>query len=137
MTEFKSPIRTIPHNNELVFNFLSDLSNLEKVKDRIPEDKVKGFAFDRDSCSMEISPVGKVVFSVVNREPNKTVKFEASNSVVPLNLWIQLKPVNEETTAMKLTLRTDLNPFIKPIFSKPIQEALDKVSDLIASLSYQ
>ncbi|MDR1600893.1 MAG: SRPBCC family protein [Tannerella sp.] len=136
MTEFTSDIKTIPYSDERIFAMLSDLNNLERVKDRVPNDKIKDFTFDRDSCSMEINPVGKVVFTVISREPNKTVKFEASNLPVPLNLWIQLKPAGAEVTKMKMTVRTDVNPFLKPMISKPLQDALDKISDIIASLPY-
>ena len=91
MTEFVSGIKSIPQNDERIFGMLSDLSNLEKIKDRIPQDKIKDFEFDRDSCSFSVSPVGKITFQIVDREPNKTMKFETTNSPLPLYLWIQLK----------------------------------------------
>ena len=47
MTEFVSEVKTIPFNEDRIFNMLSDLSNLEKVQDRIPEDKIKDFEFDK------------------------------------------------------------------------------------------
>ena len=46
MTEFVSEIKTIPYNEDRVYAMLSDLSNLERVKDRIPQDKIKDFEFD-------------------------------------------------------------------------------------------
>ena len=128
MTEFVSEIKTIPYNEDRVYAMLSDLSNLERVKDRIPQDKVKDFEFDSDSCSFAVDPVGKIRFEIVEREPN--------NSPVPLFLWIQLKQVAEADTRLKMTIRADLNPFIKPMVSKPLQDALDKISTLIASLPY-
>jgi len=137
MTEYTSDIKSIPYNDELIFSLLSDMSNLERIKDRIPDDKVKEFTFDRDSCSFEVSPVGKIEFKIIDREPNKTIKFETTNSPVPLNLWIQLKQVEEKMTKMKLTIRADLNPFLKPMVSKPLQDALDKISDVIATLPYE
>ena len=48
MTEFVSEIKTIPYNEDRVYAMLSDLSNLERVKDRIPQDKIKDFEFDSD-----------------------------------------------------------------------------------------
>ncbi|MDR0349814.1 MAG: SRPBCC family protein [Tannerella sp.] len=137
MTEYTSDIKTIPYNDEPVFSMLSDMSNLERIKDRIPDDKVKGFSFDRDSCSFEINPVGKIEFKIIDREPNKTIKFETVNSPVPINLWIQLKQIKEKTTKMKMTIRADLNPLLKPMVSKPLQDALDKISDVIAALPYE
>lgn len=137
MTEYTSDIQTIPYNDDAIFSMLSDMSNLERVKHRIPDDKIKEFTFDKDCCSFEVSPVGKIEFRIVDREPNKTIKFETTNSPVPLNLWIQLKQVEEKSTKMKMTLRADLNPFLKPMVSKPLQDALEKISGIIATLPYE
>ena len=127
MTEFVSEVKTIPFNEDRIFNMLSDLSNLGKVQDRIPQDKIQDFEFDKDSCSFSVAPVGKITFQIVEREPNKTIKFTTTNSPVPLFLWIQLKQVEENDTRMKITVRAELNPFIKPMVSKPLQDAIDHV----------
>ena len=89
MADFVSEVKMIPQNDERIFAMLSDLSNLERIKDRIPQDQIKDLEFDSDSCSFSVSPVGKITFRIVNREPNKTVKFETINSPLPLFLWIQ------------------------------------------------
>ncbi len=136
MTEFVSGIKTIPYNEDRIYSMLSDLSNLEKVRDRIPQDKIQHLEFDADSCSLTVSPVGKITFQIVDREPCKTIKLATTNSPVPLFLWIQLKQVEENDTRMKLTARAELNPFIKPMVSKPLQEAVDRISEVLASLSY-
>jgi carbon monoxide dehydrogenase subunit G len=137
MTEYTSEIKTIPYSDEQVYAMLSDLSNLERVKDRIPKDHIKNFSFDKDNCSMEVNPIGKVDFQIVNREPFKTVKFGTTNSPVPLFLWIQLKQSEENVTKLKITVRAELNPFIKTMVSKPIQEGLNKLADVIATLPYE
>ena len=136
MTEFVSEVKTIPHDEDRIFTMLSDLSNLERIKDRLPQDKIQDFEFDSDSCSFAVAPVGKITFRIVEREPNKTIKFETTNSPVPLFLWIQLKQVAPEDTKLKMTIKADLNPFIKPMVSKPLQDALDKIAVVIASLPY-
>ncbi|MDR0429129.1 MAG: SRPBCC family protein [Tannerellaceae bacterium] len=136
MTEFTSNIKKIPYNDDRIFGMLSDLSNLDKVKDRIPQDKFKDFTFDSDSCSFAVDPVGKITFQIVDREPNKTIKFTTTNSPVPLHMWIQLKQVSDSDTRIKLTVRADLNPFIKPMVSKPLQDALEKISTVLAELPY-
>ncbi len=137
MTEdFVSEIKQIPHDDERIFSMLSDLSNLERIKDRIPQDKINNVEFDSDSCSFAVDPVGKISFQIVEREPNKLIKFATTNSPVPLFLWIQLKQVEANDTRMKITVRADLNPFLKPMVAKPLQEAVDKISTLLASLPY-
>jgi carbon monoxide dehydrogenase subunit G len=137
MTEFASEIKQLPYSEETIFEVLSDLNNLEKIRDQIPMDKIKDFSFDKDSCTFHISPVGNVRFSVVEREPNKMIKFVADQSPVGVYLWIQLKEVGLQDTRMKLTVKAELNPFLKPMLSGPLQKGLDKIADVLASVPYE
>ena len=52
MATFESTIREINYPQQNVYNLLSDLSNIEKIKDRLPEDKVKDLTFDENSISI-------------------------------------------------------------------------------------
>lgn len=137
MSEFISEIKTIPYSDSDIYTVLSDLRNLEKVRDKIPQDKIQEFSFDEDSCTVMVSPVGKVKFNIVDRQPNSTIKFEAEQVPFPLNLWIQLKATEESETKMKLTVKADLNPFIKPMVAKPLQQAIDKIADMLATIPYK
>ena len=56
MTKFESGVKVVPASQEAVYEKLSDLSNLEKVKDRLPEDKVKNLSFDAESMTIEVAP---------------------------------------------------------------------------------
>ena len=136
MAEFVSEIKTLSYNEEDVYAMLSDLSNMERIKDRIPADKIQDIAFDRDSCSFSVNPVGRVKFSIVDREPCKTIKFTADESPVEVSLWIQLKQVGEMDTKMKITVKAELNPFLKPMLSKPLQEGVDKIAEVLAGIEY-
>ncbi len=138
MTEFVSEIKTIPYNQEDVYKILSDLSNLERIKDKIPQhdNKVEDFTFDTDSCSFSVNPVGNIKFSIIEREPCNTIKFTADKSPVDVSVWIQLKPFNESETKMRLTVKAELNPFLKPMISKPLQEGIDRIADILANISY-
>lgn len=136
MTEFTSDIKTIPHNQEHIYSVLSNLNNLEKVKDKIPEDKVQDFGFDSDSVHFSINPIGRVTIRVIEREPSKTIKMESEGLPAQANLWIQLVQTEDQVTKMKLTVKAKLNPFIKGVVSKPLQQGLDKIAEMLAMLPY-
>lgn len=136
MTEYTSEIKTIPYADTDIYPVLSDLRNLEKIKDRIPEDKVQDFSYDQDSCTVSVNPIGKIKFNIVERQPNSTIKFEAEQVPFPLNLWIQLKSTSETETKLKLTVKADINPFLKPMISKPLQQAIDKIAELMVNIPY-
>ncbi|NLZ95936.1 MAG: SRPBCC family protein [Bacteroidales bacterium] len=136
MTEFESQIKKIPFSDEMIFRVLSDLSKLEHMKDKLPEDKLKDFWCTPNSCSFSVDPVGEVTFDVIDREPNKTIKFKAQGLPFEVNAWIQLVSKGENDTRMKLTLRAKLNPFIKPMVNAPLTEGIEKASEMIAGLKY-
>lgn len=136
MTKFESTVKVIPYSQERVYEKLSDLSNLEALKDRLPEDKVKDISFDSDTLSFSIAPVGQLTLKIVEREPNKCIKFEATNSPLPFNLWIQLVATTDEECKLKATIGMELNPFMKAMVQKPLQEGLEKMVDMLAMIQY-
>lgn len=136
MTEYISDIKTIPYSDQEIFSVLSDLRKLDLIKDKIPQDKIKDFSYDQDSCSVTVDPIGKVRFVIVEREANSTIKFEAEKLPFKLNLWIQLKQTATEETKMKLTVKADINAFLKPMISKPLQNGLDKMAETLAVIPY-
>lgn len=136
MAEYISDIKTIPYSDQDVFSVLSDLRKLDLIKDKIPQDKIKDFSYDQDSCTVTVDPIGKVRFVIVEREPNSTIKFEAEQLPFKLNLWIQLKQSTTEETKMKLTVKADINAFLKPMISKPLQNGLDKMAETLGTIPY-
>lgn len=136
MTKFESSIKVLPFSQELVFEKLSDLNNLEKVKDKLPEDKVKNLSFTSDSLSIEVPPAGNVTLQIVEKEPCKCIKFGTTTSPLPFNLWIQLLPVTESECKMKLTIGLEINPFMKAMVQKPLQEGVEKLAEMLSMISY-
>ena len=136
MSQFESSVKQIPFSQERVYAKLSDLSNLESMKDRIPQDKVKDISFDSDTLTFSVDPVGKITLQVIEREPFKCIKFETTQSPLPFNLWIQLVPDSEQGCKMKLTIRVDINPFMKAMVQKPMQEGIEKMADMLAMIQY-
>ena len=65
MANFESSVKVIPYSQERVYNKLSDLSNLEAIKDRLPQDKVEDLSFDSDTLSFTVSPVGQLTLQIV------------------------------------------------------------------------
>ena len=129
-------MKQIPYSQEAVYRNISDLRNLEKVRDRIPEDKVKDFSFDADTISVSVPPVGELKLRIIEREEPKCVKFETAQSPVPFNVWVQMLPVDEQSSKMKVTVKAELNPFIKGMVSGPLQDGVEKIADALVQIEY-
>ena len=136
MTTIESSIRQIPYPQQAVYDLLSDLGNIDKVKERIPQDKVEDFSFDHDSISIK-TQMGAVKLVIVNREAPKEIKFETAESPLPFNFWIQILPVTEATSKMKLTIKADINPFMATMVKKPLQQGIEKIADALQNIKYQ
>ncbi len=136
MTKFESSIKHVPYPVEDVYRNISDLSNLERVRDRIPEDKLNSFSFDSDSVSVNVSPVGDLKLRIIEREENKCVKFETEQSPLPFNLWIQVLPVSQTESKMKVTVKADIPFMLKGMVSGPLQDGVEKIADALSQIPY-
>lgn len=149
MSTFESSIRQIPYPQQSVYDRLSDLSNLQKLKERfemmkdsMPEEArkqaeaIQDLTFDSDSMSVNVPPVGNIQLRIVDRDEPKCIKFETEQSPIPFNFWIQLLPVTPSSSKMKLTIKADINPFIKQMVKKPLQEGIEKIADVLQMIQY-
>ncbi len=137
---FESNITVIPAPIEVVYATLSDLNKIGALRDLIPADKaaqIKDMQFDADTCRLTVDPVGELTFRIILREPPKTIKFAAENSPLPLNLWIQLLPVDEHTTKTRITVKAEVNAFLKPMISRPMKEAIDRMAMALTVIPYK
>lgn len=139
--QFESNVKHVPYSQERVYNKLSDLNNLEGVRERLDmvKDKLDGkledMSFDRDSITLKVQGIS-LTLRIIEREPLKCIKFEGDKSPIPLNLWIQILPVTQEEAKMKVTIRAEVNMFMKAMVSKPLQEGVEKLADMLAMLPY-
>ena len=88
MANFESSVKVIPYSQERVYNKLSDLSNLEAIKDRLPQDKVEDLSFDSDTLSFTVSPVGQLTLQIVDCDLFKSIILATTNSPFPYNMLI-------------------------------------------------
>ena len=137
MTKFESSIKPIPYPVEDVYRNISDLRNLERVRDRVPEDKLQDFQFDTDTVQVSVAPVGLLKLRICEREENRCVKFETEQSPLPFNLWIQVLPVTDVTSKMKVTVKADIPFMLKGMVAGPLQDGVEKIADVLSQIPYK
>lgn len=136
-SKFESSVKVIPYAQTAVYRCLSDLNNIERLRQRIPADKLESLTFTADTIGMNVPPVGTVSMRIIEREEPKCIKFETEKSPVPFNFWIQIVPLTDTSCKMKLTIKAEISPFLKPMVGKPLQEGLEKVADALAMIPYE
>jgi hypothetical protein len=137
MSKFESKVKPIAYPQGSVYKMLSDLKNLERVKERMPEDKLNDLSFDSETITINANMIGRISMRVVEREEPKMIKFESTESPVSFTLWIQVVPVGNDASKMRLTIDADI-PFVaRAMVSGPLQDGLEKIADLLAAISYE
>jgi carbon monoxide dehydrogenase subunit G len=135
--KYESKIGQIAANDATVFNVLSNLENINRFREVIPQDKIKEMEVSRDSIRLQIDGLGqKIAIAIVEKEEYKTIKFGAENLPIPFNVWIQLKQVAELDTRIRITIKTDMPMMFKMMFDKKLQQGLDQAIDMLCQLPY-
>lgn len=145
--KYVSNVKEIDHNQQVVFNYLANFENLstylntgliEKISQQIPQVKITDFQSDRDSCKFKITGMGVAKIQIVNRDPFKTIKVESSGGLpLSITFWIQLLPVDQYKTKMRLTLHADMNMMIKMMAGNKLEEGINQLAETLSKLPYK
>ncbi|MBP3773913.1 MAG: SRPBCC family protein [Bacteroidaceae bacterium] len=155
MSDFVSSVKEIPYAQATVYRQLQDLRNLEALRSRmndpliaerlsqqVGKDKAEQFKaqiqnlkFTADSLSAE-TPLGAVTLAIVERDEPKCIKFEAQGSPIPLNMWIQLLPNGDAASRLRLTIRAELNFFIRKMVEGKLQSGVEQLAEILAHIPY-
>jgi uncharacterized membrane protein len=135
--KYESKIGQINANATNVYAVLTNLENLQKFKDHIPQDKVKEIEVTRDSIRFKIEGIGPIIaIGIVDHEENKMIKYGAENIPIPVNAWIQLKQMEENDTRIRITIKADMPAMFKLMLDKKLQTGLDQAVDMLCHLQY-
>ena len=141
MVQFESSVKHVPYTQERVYTKLANLNNLASVRERLDAikaqagGKVEDLSFDQDSLTLKVQGIN-LTLRIIEREPMKCIKFEGDKTPIPLNVWIQILPVSDTEAKMKVTIRAEVNAFMKAMVSKPLQEGVEKLADMLALIPY-
>ena len=153
MAKYESQIKQVPYSQSAVYAKLADLTNLAVIKERfddpnvqakIPADKVEEvrnavnqMEFTADTVSAPAGPIGTIAVQIVDREPEKCVKFTSTNSPVGFKLWVQVLPTSDTTSKIRVTIDADLNFFMKQMVGSHLEKGVDKFADMLAMIPYE
>lgn len=152
MSRYESQVKTIYAAQPNVYARLSDLSQLQTMKDNLsPEQKemikkkfdevsqgkvtVSDLAFTTDTASCKLMGMD-VSVRIIEREPMKTIKFTAENSPVGATLWIQLIGTGPYETKTKVTLDVDIPFFLKPMVGSKLDGVADQIAEALTRIPY-
>ena len=136
-SKYESKITSAPCPAAQIYRVLSNLKNLERVRELIPQDKVQEMEITEDSVRMKLDGLGqKITIVIEDRIENDTIKFGAQGIPMQANFWIQLKEVSPVDTRIKLTVKADIPFMFKFMVEKKLKQGLDQAADMLAQFPY-
>lgn len=136
MSQYESSVKHIPYPQEKVYAKLEDLNNLEGLKDKLPEDKIKDLAYSRDEATINVPQIGSLTIRVVEREEPKCIKLEAAGSPIPINMWIQIIPDGEAASKMRVVAKAEVNFMLRAMIDKPLKDGVEKIAEALSLIAY-
>ncbi len=148
-----SSVKTVNAPVERVYSTLSNLENLrplldkaqndEKLKEKIREsgqadalDALANIQLTSDSVSAPAAMIGSVSLTIVEREENKCIKFVTDKSPIKGTLWIQVLPLTDTTSKMKLTVDADIPFMLKAMVGSKLKNGIEQLASGLAMIKY-
>ena len=148
-----SSVKPVNAPVERVYATLSNLENLrplldkaqndENLKEKIREsgqtnalDALANITLTNDSISVPAAMIGSVSLKIVEREENKCIKFVTEKSPINATLWIQVLPVTDTTSKMKLTVDADIPFMLKAMIGSKLKNGIEQVAGGLAMINY-
>lgn len=152
MARYESKIKEVNALQENVYRRLSDLSQLQVIKDNMPDEikdriksqiqeqgqgkiQVSNFTFDQDSIHFLVNGMNAGV-RIIERDEPKCVKFAADGSPVDFTLWIQMLPLAAYQTKIKVTVDVDIPFFLRPMVGNKLESVAEQVAEALTRIPY-
>ncbi len=120
---FESRSGKIKCNTEEAFAFVTDIRNFERF---ILAGTVENSRIDRESCSFNVPMLGNVSLKLADKERFTKVIFEgeALNNN-DFTLVLNIRVISPSVSEVKVLMTAELNPIMKMIAVKPINQFLE------------
>ncbi len=136
-SKYESKVTSAPCPAEQIYRVLSNMENLERVREFIPQDKIQEMEIEPDHVRLKVDGLGqKITIAIVDRKENDTIKFGAEGIPMDANFWIQLKELSPVDTRIKLTVKADIPMMFRMMIGKKLQEGLDQAADMLSQFPY-
>ena len=131
MTKLESKKVEITKPAQDLYAFLKDMNNFQQL---LPEGRISEWKSDGASCSFKVQGAATIGLMVEGGDAPGHLKLRATDrSPFPFTLDVFLKEDGGRTTIWQ-EFNADLNPFIKMMVEKPLQNLFDHIADRMKAI---
>jgi hypothetical protein len=122
---FESRYGTASGSAEDVFTFVTDIRNFERF---VPKGTINNWNAEKEFCSFSVPMIGSVSLRIEEKEQFTKVLYNGDAlKKNDFSLTLQLSNNVKNSAEIKIVLSADLNPMMKIMASKPIEQFLERL----------
>ena len=115
----ESPVITCGRSADFLAAHLGTPGNLEAL---LPVEHVSDFQVEGDGCSFKVTGGFQVVLLRVEPEKANAVRYVSQKGTpIRFTLDVLIEPISEASSSVQIRCDADLNPFMKMMAEKPLQ----------------
>jgi hypothetical protein len=123
ISAFESRSGIVSCNAEELYYFLSDIRNFERF---IPKDKFSEIKIDSESCSFNVSLLGRVDIHIGSKREFTEITYSGhAMQVNDFSLKAGFRSHKPASSEVRLTIIANLNPFLKMLAAEPVKTLLE------------
>lgn len=131
MTTIESKTVLIDRPVEQVYAFLQDMNNFQQL---LPQDRISDWKADQGQCSFKVQGAATIGLQLAGGTAPTLVNMKATDrSPFPFTLDVHLSAENGGTRARQV-FNADLNPFIRMMVEKPLQNLFDHIAERLVAV---
>ena len=135
MSKIESKIGVVPQPAEKIYKYISNFDNFKSL---MPEDKVKDFVSNGDTCSFRVEGIGQAGLKIIERDPPNLIKISSDEQTsFDFLLWIQIKEVAASDSRIRITTEVKLNPMMATMVKKPLKNFVDTLVEQAEKISFE
>ncbi|MBS1651001.1 MAG: hypothetical protein JSU07_03235 [Bacteroidetes bacterium] len=116
-----------------LYYFLIDFKNFKAI---LPEDKIENFEYKEDECSFNIRGITPLHIKIIEKSQYRIIKYSSEGlSKFNFQLHVKLNGNADEKGECEVYLLGDLNPIIKSMAEKPLQNLINTMSQKLSELN--
>ena len=113
----ESPVHTVNKNEKEVFEFLSEVSNFERL---MPESIEKFQVLDQDKFLFALKGMPEIVLKKKEALPYHTIILGAASDKLPFTLTATIKAISDNQSEVGLSFEGEFNAMMAMMIKAPI-----------------
>lgn len=129
---------------QAVYSRFSNLENLSSLLANIPagtvpadkKELIDQIEVTADTLRVPGGPVGAITLRMTRKEEPSLIVLEGENTPVPLSLSLEIRPVSDNSSEVKVAVELEVPAMLAPMVAGPVKKMVEQFATVIQAVPY-